>query len=162
MPKPSLAGLKNLKKIKLKMNFNLKKPKEELAPPPVSKAAPRGLKVIENIPYTNPSRTSSSFRPQDRRTQIRSRRTPARSPRKRCLPSHPGNTPRRNRITQRRNRRPTQIFRTRSQKNSRQIPNQPRLAPRSLLVQNPIPRRTRPSWLWQNRPTHARPKHRRH
>ena len=54
MPKPSLAGLKNLKKIKLKMNFNLKKPKEELAPPPVSKAAPRGLKVIEKYPLYEP------------------------------------------------------------------------------------------------------------
>jgi archaeal flagellar protein FlaI len=54
MPKPSLAGLKNLKKIKLKINFNLKKPKEEITPAAVSKAAPRGVKVIEKYPLYEP------------------------------------------------------------------------------------------------------------
>jgi len=51
--KPSLAGLKNLKKIKINIRFK-KKEKELPIPPPPPKPIPKGLKVIEKYPLYEP------------------------------------------------------------------------------------------------------------
>jgi flagellar protein FlaI len=51
--KPSLAGLKNLKKIKINIRFK-KKEKELPIPPPPSKPIPKGLKVVEKYPLYEP------------------------------------------------------------------------------------------------------------
>jgi flagellar protein FlaI len=51
--KPSLAGLKNLKKIKINIHFK-KKEKELPIPPPPPKPIPKGLKVIEKYPLYEP------------------------------------------------------------------------------------------------------------
>jgi len=51
--KPSLAGLKNLKKIKINIRFK-KKEKELPIPPSPPKPIPKGLKVIEKYPLYEP------------------------------------------------------------------------------------------------------------
>jgi len=51
--KPSLAGLKNLKKIKINIRFK-KKEKELPIPPPPAKPIPKGLKVIDKYPLYEP------------------------------------------------------------------------------------------------------------
>jgi flagellar protein FlaI len=51
--KPSLAGLKNLKKIKINIHFK-KKGKELPIPPPPPKPIPKGLKVIDKYPLYEP------------------------------------------------------------------------------------------------------------
>jgi flagellar protein FlaI len=51
--KPSLSGLKNLKKIKINIHFK-KKEKELPIPPPPPKPIPKGLKVIEKYPLYEP------------------------------------------------------------------------------------------------------------
>jgi flagellar protein FlaI len=51
--KPSLAGLKNLKKIKINIHFK-KKEKELPIPPPPPKPIPKGLKVIDKYPLYEP------------------------------------------------------------------------------------------------------------
>ncbi len=54
MPTPSLSSIKNLKNIKLKINFKRKKTEEPPAAPPAVKSASRGLKVIEKYPLYEP------------------------------------------------------------------------------------------------------------
>jgi archaeal flagellar protein FlaI len=51
--KPSLAGLKKLKKIKINIRFK-KKEKELPVPPPPPKPIPRGLKVVDKYPLYEP------------------------------------------------------------------------------------------------------------
>src|SRR3972149_6320329 len=51
--KPSLAGLKNLKKIKINIRFK-KKEQQLPIPPPPPKPIPKGLKVIEKYPLYEP------------------------------------------------------------------------------------------------------------
>jgi flagellar protein FlaI len=51
--KPSLAGLKNLKKIKINIHFK-KKEKELPIPPPPPKPIPKGLKVVDKYPLYEP------------------------------------------------------------------------------------------------------------
>jgi flagellar protein FlaI len=51
--KPSLAGLKKLKKIKINIRFK-KKEKELPIPPPPPKPIPRGLKVVDKYPLYEP------------------------------------------------------------------------------------------------------------